>query len=783
MNRYRPLLNKSTLRALGSSLSLLSFLLLLGLLSAHAQDKPDSSDPSDPFVATNSPPIVYESNGTTFENGLIEKLTKRSLPSLVTVTHSNREGKIRGTGTGFIISADGLIATNLHVIGDARPIQVELHDGATYDVTGIHAWDRRADLAIIKIDAKEKLQPLEIGDSDDIKQGQAIVAFGNPRGLQFSVVNGLVSAIRKLEDDFTIEGGVPDFPMIQVAIPIEMGNSGGPIVDLNGKVLGIVTIKSLVTPNLGFATPSNILKSLVDQPNPVPMKSWLTIGNLNPNQWQAIMGGEWRQRAGTITVEGYGGGFGGRTLCLSELSVPKAPYDVAVKVRLDDEGGAAGLAFASDGNEVHYGFYPSNGQLRLTRFEGPDIYSWKILKQVETDAYRPGEWNLIRTRIEDSKISCYVNEQLVMEVEDDALRGGQVGLCRFRKPNAHFKSFRIGADLSEKPIAKELTKKLSKQINSYSNHGGDRRKIAAALASHVIPSRKLLSKKAEELESRAIELRYLTKMLHQTDIQQRILKILSQDEEQINLIEAGLLIAKLDNPELNVDGYLLEFSNLAASAQQTLSEEFSELEKVRQLGHFLFQENGFHGSRGDYYHRSNSFLNEVLDDREGIPITLSVVFIELARLLDIPHVHGIPLPGHFVVAYRPSKKELQLFDAFDGGKAISKNEANTLVMGSTGQALDDQSLEPASKRSIVLRMLSNLINVEINDEDPTKALPYLDLLLIIAPDRAPERFERSRVRFQADDREGAIADLQWMIDNEPPGVNIKLIQQLLERLQ
>ncbi|NOY00648.1 MAG: tetratricopeptide repeat protein [Verrucomicrobia bacterium] len=746
---------------------------------ASAQDASESTNPFTP----QAPPVVIKSNGLVFEKGRIEKLTKKSQPALVTITHSSREGTVRGTGTGFIISPDGLIATNLHVIGDGRPIQVELHDGTTYDATAIHAWDRRADIAIIKIDAKEKLQALDMGDSDEIKQGQAIVAFGNPRGLQFSVVNGVVSAIRKLEEDFTIEGGVPDFPMIQVAIPIEMGNSGGPIVDLDGKVLGIVTIKSLVTPNLGFATPVNILKSMIDKPNPVPIKSWLTIGNLDPNQWQPIMGGEWKQHAGVITVDAYGGGFGGRTLCLSELSVPKPPYDIAVKVKLDDESGAAGLAFASDGDEVHYGFYPSNGQIRLTRFEGPDIYSWKILKQVKTDAYRPGEWNQIRARITDNKIICYVNGQIVMEVEDDTFRAGQAGLCRFRKPVAHFKGFHIGADLSEKPVPKELMTKLSKQINGYSRNGGDQRKIAAALASHVMPSKKLLTKKAEELEARALKLRHLTVMLHETDIQQRILKILSNDENKINLLEAGLLIAKLDNAELDIDGYLLEFDRLAASAQQTLSEEFSDLEKVARLGKFLFQENGFHGSRGEYYHRSNSYLNEVLDDREGIPITLSVVFIELARLLDIPHVYGISLPGHFVVGYRPSKNELQMFDTFQAGKAISKADAADLVRGTSGQVLDERALEASPKRQIIMRMLNNLIGLELNEKDSTKALPYLNLLLAIDPDRAPERFERSRVRFQADDRDGAIEDLQWMIDNEPAGVNIDMIRQLLDRLQ
>src|SRR5262249_31029386 len=165
------------------------------------------------------------------------------------------------------------------------------------------------------------------------------------------------------------------------------GNRGGPLLDLKGGVHGLLTLKSVMTPNLGFAMPVNLLKSLLERPNPVPMPRWLTINALNPKDWTPLFGAHWSQRAGSIQVEGTGKGFGGRSLCLSQKPVPARPYEVAVNVRLDDEGGAAGLVFASDGDSQHYGFYPSAGQLRLTRFEGPNVYSWSILKQVPSEHY------------------------------------------------------------------------------------------------------------------------------------------------------------------------------------------------------------------------------------------------------------------------------------------------------------------------------------------------------------------------------------------------------------
>src|SRR5207244_13515600 len=151
----------------------------------------------------------------------------------------------------------------------------------------------------------------ELADSRTRKPGQPIVALGHPRGLQYSVVSGVLSGQRDLEG----------MSMLQLAIPIETGNSGGPVLDMRGRVHGIVTMKSQVTPNLGFAVPSNALKPLLAKPNPVPMSRWLTIGRPDKSEWQTVFGNGWRQRAGRIIADGAGTGFGGRTLCLTQQPV------------------------------------------------------------------------------------------------------------------------------------------------------------------------------------------------------------------------------------------------------------------------------------------------------------------------------------------------------------------------------------------------------------------------------------------------------------------------------
>src|SRR5207247_10946301 len=110
----------------------------------------------------------------------VEQLVEKVRKSIAVITFTGREGKRQGLGTGFVVDSDGLIATNLHVIGEARPVSVKLAD-KEYDVASIHASDRSFDLALLRINAKH-LPALALGDSDSLKQGQSVVAFGNPLG-------------------------------------------------------------------------------------------------------------------------------------------------------------------------------------------------------------------------------------------------------------------------------------------------------------------------------------------------------------------------------------------------------------------------------------------------------------------------------------------------------------------------------------------------------------------------------------------------------------------------
>ncbi len=688
----------------------------------------------------------------------VETLAREIKTSVVKVLQDGREG-LDGLGTGFVVSRDGLIATNLHVIGEARRLEVEMHDGKKYEVIEVTATDNHWDLALLRIKAQD-LRPLALGNNETITQGQSVVAMGNPEGLAFSIVDGVVSAYPDL---------VNEIPMIRLAMPIERGNSGGPLLDRQGRVLGLLTMKSAVTENLGFAMPVNELKRLILSPNPIPIERWLTVGVLNPKQWRPTLGARWTQRSGIIRSESSGSGFGGRTLCFSKSKETKQAetYEVEVLVKLQDESGAAGLLFCAKDEDHHYGFYPSNGKMRLTRFEGADVYSWTVLSEFSTDAYRPDSWNHLRARVEPTRIIAWVNGKQVLSHQDAALRGGHVGLCRFRSPSAEFRGFRFGKDLQEPPIPEVLANEMNQAIQGFIEGNHPPIQTLNQLLSEPAAARRLLSQRRERLERQSSTLKKLERDLHRHSVTQALTAELSKPEKDIDLMRASLLLAQHDNPEIDISYYLQEFERMVNELSKDPALRKGTGQAVSRLNRYLFEDLGFHGSRHDYANKSNSYMSAVLDDREGLPITLGILYTELARRLSVSHVHGLPLPGRFMVGWKEGPEgELQLIDVFNRGKALTLTEAAMEV--SEAGHIPEEALQPAKKRDIILRMLRNLMGTTMDeDEFSGSALPYLDLTVALNPEAHVERLTRAQVRQRIGDKAAAREDVQWLLEHFP----------------
>lgn len=747
-------------------LSVFSFvcLLLLPLAVLTAEEE-------QPLVAPRP-----QANQNTSDQGLTaEQLVERAKESVVSVSFAGRDGQQAGLGTGFVIDADGLIATNLHVIGEARPITVQLADGTKYEVQEVYATDRLMDLAVLKI-AVNDLRPLKLAAPETLKQGAEIVVLGNPQGLRYSVVKGVNSGTREIDGK----------PMIQLAIPIEPGNSGGPVLDAQGNVQGIVTLKSAVTRNLGYAVNISALKGLLAKPNPVPIERWLTIGTLDEHLWKPLFGSRWRQRAGRIQVDGFGSGLGSRSLCVSQEALPELPYEVAVEVKLDDESGAAGLIFYSDENTKHYGFYPSNKSLRVSRFDGPDVFLWRVLDEKKSNAYREGEWNHLKVRLEADRILCYVNDEKVFEVKDQHYTEGKVGLAKFRNTVASFRGFQVGSQIAPYRPSKETAQKIMDLTEDLRVDRPPQADLIEAVVKETDERRaqQALQERARLLQKQAERLKQLAQSIHERAVRDELKAIFASDKKEadVDLMAAALLVARLDNNEVEPRVYQGQVTGMVNEIKKTLPAEANAKAKLKALNQYLFHETGFHGSRTNYYSRSNSYINETIEDREGLPITLSVLYMELGRRLGLD-IDGVGLPGHFVVRVNSISEQGQLVDVFERGETLSDEAARVMIVSANGGRFDGEYLKAQPKREIIQRMLRNLLNLARDDEDIQSMLRYVEAMIAIDDELLQERWLRAVLRYQTGRITEAIADTDYLLEKSPEGFDLRRIHEFRNYLE
>ncbi|MAI31684.1 MAG: hypothetical protein CBE00_03555 [Planctomycetaceae bacterium TMED240] len=702
--------------------------------------------------------ISADDPNTLVKPQILKRVIQSVSPAVAIIRVNGRDGQEIGIGTGFVIDANGLIATNFHVITEGRPFTIELPSGRMLPVLAVESSDRSSDLALLRVDVgNEKIPSLELSDKPLPSRGSRVLAFGNPLGMRDSVVTGIVSAIQDIEGR----------EMIQLAMPIQPGNSGGPLVDSQGKVIGIINMKSAIDDNLGFAIPINQLDALREASNPIAYERWIHLGRVNEKEWTPIFDATWNQRGGMIMARGKGSGFGGRALCLAKSETPDSPFEITVRVRMDKESGAAGIAFHSDGGNRHYGFYPSNGLLRLTCFKGPSVYSWEVLKEVQTKHYLPGDWNRLRVRIEAGKLQCFVNGHMVIESNDTQLTSGKCGLVKFRDTEPDFKRFEIGMNLGVPP----LTKRAQNLISDIFSQPSKLRQLTAAdimdLGEVSEAANLQIKQKVAQIEKQAAELRRLAADVSNAPITRELAELVRTKPDNM-LLRASLLIAKLDNTDIDVGAYLARVDEMGKEIIGKLQPTANENAKRDALNTYLFLENGFHGGSTEYYHPANSHLNRVIDDREGLPITLSILYMELGRRIGIK-TEGVGLPGHFIVRQVLDDNEQKLIDVFERGKILTMDDAANLVTNHSNRSITAADLRAQTPIEILDRVLGNLIGVAGDKQDAEAINRYCEASVAIQPDSILARRMRSQIRMMTGRNAAAIQDLDWLIDHDDEG--------------
>jgi len=261
----------------------------------------------------------------------------------------------------------------------------------------------------------------------------------------------------------------------------------------------------------------------------------------------------------------------------------------------------------------------------------------------------------------------------------------------------------------------------------------------------------------------------------------RFAELLAREEAQIDLARACLLISQDAYPGLDVEGYLGEIERFAARLRGRLQGRRGVEEGVVELNQFLFDELGFHGNARDYYDPRNSYLNEVLDRRMGIPLTLSVLYLEVGRRIGLA-LEGVSFPGHFLVRL-PLRGSMLVLDPFSGGEPQSETDLRARLRrvvpaGTTGPVpLEElpleQFLEPAGKRQILARLLRNLKGIYREADKPERLLEVLNRMLLVAPEAHGELRERGLVYQRLECYRAALKDLSDYSALEPDAPDIE----------
>ena len=216
-----------------------------------------------------------------------------------------------------------------------------------------------------------------------------------------------------------------------------------------------------------------------------------------------------------------------------------------------------------------------------------------------------------------------------------------------------------------------------------------------------------------------------------TDFRTLFSKEVKKPEADIRLDRAALYLAGEEYPEIDVHSYLAELDAFASQIALREIAETAPADLARAIAHYLFDQVGLHGNTGEYYSPENSYLNRVLETRTGIPITLSLIFLEVARRMGLK-CSGIGLPGHFIVGLDDTGEYL---DPFNSGILLSAEDCRTLVQRMFGGQLEwtDRFLAPYTKGDILFRVLNNLKSVYMQSKGYTKAVGVIQRMAIISP--------------------------------------------------
>jgi len=244
-------------------------------------------------------------------------------------------------------------------------------------------------------------------------------------------------------------------------------------------------------------------------------------------------------------------------------------------------------------------------------------------------------------------------------------------------------------------------------------------------------------------------------------------RLVKRPEATFDLARAALLIAAETNPQVDVDATLHTLDTWAEELRRRLQPDWNNLQKLARLRNFLFEDLRFRGDQEDYYSPSNSMLNEVMERRLGVPLTLSILFMELGWRVGIPF-EGVGFPGHFLVRLTGEPRDL-LLDPYRDGMSVHEEDCHRMLREISGGKLElrDKHLHSVSKHDMIARLLLNLKGAYLRAEDDAGALSAVDRLLVLRPGDLEETRDRGLLLYRLRRYWPALHDLEHYLEQRP----------------
>jgi regulator of sirC expression with transglutaminase-like and TPR domain len=249
------------------------------------------------------------------------------------------------------------------------------------------------------------------------------------------------------------------------------------------------------------------------------------------------------------------------------------------------------------------------------------------------------------------------------------------------------------------------------------------------------------------------------------------------DDERIDLLRAALTFARIEYPELDPAPYIAQVEALSQRVASRIDDAGDPVQCIAALNYVLFDEEMFRGNTADYYNPRNSFINDVLDRRLGIPITLALLYMEVGRRAGF-QLFGVGMPGHFMLKHYDLDGRSFFIDAFERGSVLSEEDCKRKIESiHAGQIrLRPEFLLIVTRRQMLTRMLNNLRTIYLSRRDFRRAVQVVDLILVIYP-RSPEDVkQRAALRYNLHEYKGALSDFEEYVKMAPDASDVDEIR-------